>query len=107
MLIFAASGALIGTSAAVITHEQLHGSLTAFVLLAVLLVLGELRPVVATGEYDADGVSVSTAFVFAMMLIWGPAPAILFQFVAIVLREFLMGKVWWRIIFNAGQYAIC
>jgi diguanylate cyclase (GGDEF)-like protein len=106
-LIFAASASLIATSAAVITHEQLHGSLTAFVLLAVLLVLGELRPVVATGAYDADGVSVSTAFVFAMMLIWGPAPAILFQFVAIVLREFLMGKVWWRIIFNAGQYAIC
>src|SRR5450432_3755826 len=107
MLIFAASGALIGTSAGLLTHEQLHGSLSAFVLLAVLLVLGELRPVVASGDYDADGVSVSTAFVFAMLLIWGLAPAILFQFLAILMREFLMRKVWWRILFNAGQYSIC
>jgi diguanylate cyclase (GGDEF)-like protein len=106
-VIFVASAALIGASGRVVAHDQLHGPATAFVLLAVLLVLAEVRPVIASGSYDPNGVSVSTAFVFAIMLSWGPAPAILLQFVAIMMREFLMRKQWWRVIFNAGQYSIC
>jgi diguanylate cyclase (GGDEF)-like protein len=106
-VIFVGSAALIGVSARAVTHAQLPGSASAFVMLAVLLVLGELRPVVASGSYDIDGVSVSTAFVFAILLIWGLAPAVLLQFVAIMMREFLMRKEWWRVLFNAGQYAIC
>ena len=106
-LIFVGSGVLIAASMRVLTHQHLHGSATAFGLLAVLLVLAELRPVVASGSYDPDGVTVSTAFVFAIVLIWGPAPAIVVQFFAISIREVLMRKSWWRVIFNAGQYAIC
>ncbi len=106
-LIFVASGSLIGLSARALTHDHLTGSTSAFVLVAALLVLGELRPVVASGSYDPDGVSLSTAFVFAILLIWGPAPAIILQFAGISMREVLMRKSWWRVIFNAGQYAIC
>jgi diguanylate cyclase (GGDEF)-like protein len=106
-LIFVASASLIALSFRAIAHQHPQGSPSAFVLLAVLLILAELRPVVATGSYDPDGVTVSTAFVFAIVLIWGPAPAIVVQFFAISLREVLMRKQWWRIIFNAGQYAIC
>jgi diguanylate cyclase (GGDEF)-like protein len=106
-LIFVGSGVLIAASIRVLTHQHLDGSATAFALLAVLLVLAELRPVVASGSYDPDGVTVSTAFVFAIVLIWGPAPAIVVQFFAISIREVLMRKSWWRVIFNAGQYAIC
>ncbi len=107
LLIFGLSSTLLGTSAVAIVHGHLDGSAGAFVLLAVFLVLSELRPVMASGSYDPDGVSVSTAFVFAIMLIWGPAPAIVLQFVAISSRELLMRKQWWRVFFNAGQYAIC
>jgi diguanylate cyclase (GGDEF)-like protein len=106
-LIFVGSGSLIVLSARALTHDHLNGSASAFVLIAALLVLGELRPVVASGSYDPDGVSLSTAFVFAILLIWGPAPAIILQFAGISMREVLMRKSWWRVIFNAGQYAIC
>ena len=106
-LIFGASGTLIGTSVVALLKGHVSVSVGAFVLLALFLVLGELRPVVASGSYDPDGVSVSTAFVFAIMLIWGPAPAIMLQFVAVSTRELLMRKQWWRVFFNAGQYAIC
>ena len=106
-LIFVASGSLIAVSVRALTHDHLTGSTSAFVLVAALLVLGELRPVVASGSYDPDGVSLSTAFVFAILLIWGPAPAIILQFAGISMREVLMRKSWWRVIFNAGQYAIC
>jgi diguanylate cyclase (GGDEF)-like protein len=106
-LIFVGSGSLIVLSARALTHDHLNGSASAFVLVAALLVLGELRPVVASGSYDPDGVSLSTAFVFAILLIWGPAPAIILQFAGISMREVLMRKSWWRVMFNAGQYAIC
>ncbi len=106
-LIFIGSGSLIVLSARALTHDHLRGSASAFVLVAALLVLGELRPVVASGSYDPDGVSLSTAFVFAILLIWGPAPAIILQFAGISMREVLMRKAWWRVIFNAGQYALC
>ncbi|HTC70724.1 MAG TPA: diguanylate cyclase, partial [Acidothermaceae bacterium] len=106
-LIFIGSASLIALSLRAIGRTHPQGSPSAFALLAVLLILAELRPVVATGSYDPDGVTVSTAFVFAIVLIWGPAPAVVVQFFAITLREVLMRKQWWRIIFNAGQYAIC
>ena len=106
-LIFVGSGVLIAFSVRALTNDHLNGSASAFVLVAALLVLGELRPVVASGSYDPDGVSLSTAFVFAILLIWGPAPAIILQFAGISMRELLMRKSWWRVIFNAGQYAIC
>jgi diguanylate cyclase (GGDEF)-like protein len=106
-LIFGASATLIGTSAAALLKAHVSVSVGAFVLLALFLVLGELRPVVASGASDPDGVSVSTAFVFAILLIWGPAPAIMLQFVAVSTRELLMRKQWWRVFFNAGQYGIC
>ena len=107
LLIFGLSATLLAASSVAIVHGHLNGSAGAFALLAVFLVLSELRPVVASGSYDPDGVSVSTAFVFAIMLIWGPAPAIVLQFVAISSRELLMRKQWWRVFFNAGQYAVC
>jgi diguanylate cyclase (GGDEF)-like protein len=105
--IFVGSGVLIVASLHVLTRRHLGGSASAFALLAILLVLAEIRPVVATGSYDPDGVTLSTAFVFAIVLIWGPAPAIVLQFFAISMRELLMRKSWWRVMFNAGQYALC
>ena len=56
-------------------------------ILAVLIVLGELRPIVAGGSVDAAGVPFSTAFVLAALYLWGPAPAILLQAGATVGRR--------------------
>jgi diguanylate cyclase (GGDEF)-like protein len=78
-----------------------------FWLIAGLLLLGELRPVVAAGSYDPDGVNISTAFVFAVLFLWGPWPALLIQALAIVTGELLRRKELWRVVFNFGQYVMC
>jgi diguanylate cyclase (GGDEF)-like protein len=106
-IIFGAAGVLLAVTLHAATRSHFHGSSGAFVLIALLVLLAELRPVVATGNYDPEGVSLGTAFVFAMMLLWGPVPAVLVQFLGTALREALMRKAWWRILFNASQYALC
>jgi diguanylate cyclase (GGDEF)-like protein len=77
-----------------------------FWLLAGLLLLGELRPVVASGAYDPEGVTVSTAFVFAILFSWGPWPALLVQAVAIAAGEVARRKRPWQVVFNTGQYVL-
>ena len=79
----------------------------AFWLIACLLMLGELRPVVTSGFYDPQGVTLSTAFVFAILFYWGPWPALLLQAVAVALGEVARRKQLWRIVFNTGQYVVC
>ncbi len=78
----------------------------AFWLIACLVVLCELRPVVAS-QYDPDGVNVSLAFVFAVLFYWGPWPALLAQAVSMVIGEVVRRRQGWRVIFNAGQYVLC
>ena len=79
----------------------------AFWLITALLVLSELRPVVASGAYDPAGVSLSTAPIFAILFHWGPWPAFLVQAVIMTLGEIARRKEAWRVIFNAGQYVLC
>ena len=59
----------------------------AFYVAAGLLVLLELRPLVTAGSPDANGVSTSTAFVFALLLHWGLGPALLMMTIATILAD--------------------
>ena len=43
------------------------------------MLLGELRPVRTAGSYDPQGTVTSTAFVFAILYLWGLWPALLLQ----------------------------
>jgi diguanylate cyclase (GGDEF)-like protein len=105
-MIWLAGGVLIAASMHAVVGAHLQGSAGAFALLALLVILGELRPVVASGSFDPEGVSLGSAFVFAVMMLWGPAPAILLLFAATAMREALMRKACWRVLFNASQYAL-
>jgi len=75
-------------------------------MVAALVILGELRPVVASDSYAQDGVPISTAFVFATMYIWGFAPAVILQAVAVLLSEMMQRKDVWKLVFNVGQYVM-
>ncbi|MDQ1747473.1 MAG: hypothetical protein QOD07_1736 [Frankiaceae bacterium] len=77
-----------------------------FIVVAVLLLLGELRPLMTAGSPDANGVNISTAFVFALLLHWGLAPALLMQSVATVIADIVRRKSPWRTAFNVAQYAL-
>src|SRR4051812_25281339 len=78
----------------------------AFYVAAGLLVLLELRPLVTAGSPDANGVSTSTAFVFALLLHWGLAPALLMMTIATILADVVRRKAPWRTAFNVGQFAV-
>src|SRR4051812_31585558 len=77
-----------------------------FLVVAALLVLGELRPLVTAGSPDANGISTSTAFVFALLLHWGLPIALLMQAIATVLADAVRQKAAWRTAFNVGQQAL-
>jgi len=77
-----------------------------FVVLAALLLLCELRPLVTAGAPDANGVSMSTAFVFALLIHWGLAVAVLMQTIATILADTVRQKAPWRTAFNVGQQAL-
>jgi diguanylate cyclase (GGDEF)-like protein len=79
---------------------------SAFVVVAALLLLCELRPLMTAGSPDANGVSISTAFVFALLIHWGLGVALLMQTIATILADAVRQKVVWRTSFNVGQQAL-
>ena len=78
----------------------------AFWVLAAMVLLGEIRPVLTTTDYDPQGVVTSTAFVLAILYLWGLWPAILFQAFATVVSEVVKRKELWKVLFNVGQYTL-
>ncbi len=78
-----------------------------FALIAGLVLITELRPVVTAGAYDPQGVFISNAFVFAILVYWGPWPALLVHVVGVALGEVAKRKPPWKAIFNTGQYVVC
>ncbi|HTY70995.1 MAG TPA: EAL domain-containing protein [Actinomycetes bacterium] len=76
-------------------------------LLGALVVVGETRPLIASKRYGQGGVTPSTAFTFAVMFIWGPAPAIVLHGIASLLADAVDRKEWWKRIFNLSQYSAC
>jgi len=77
-----------------------------FVAVAAFLVITELRPLMTAGSPDANGVSTSTAFVFALLIHWGLAVALLMQAIATILADAVRQKAPWRTAFNVAQYAL-
>jgi diguanylate cyclase (GGDEF)-like protein len=78
----------------------------AFWVLAAMVLLGEVRPVLTTTDYDPQGVVTSTAFVLAILYLWGLWPAIAFQAFATVVSEVVKRKEPWKVLFNVGQYTL-
>ncbi len=96
---------LLGAAALAMVRADGASRPVALAALAALVVFGELRPVVTTRSYG-EGTTPSIAFTFAIMFIWGPAPAILAQALASLVADVTARKVWWRTAFNPAQYAL-
>ncbi len=97
--------ALIAWSALQLNIDDLRSMSPQIVMITAIIVLSELRPVVMT-RLVGNPVSISLAFVFAAMYLWGFAPAALLLTLSVLLAEVLQGKPWWKVFFNAGQYTI-
>ena len=83
----------------------LHALGPAFFAIAGLLLLSEFRPLF-TGGGDTNGVVLSTAFVFAVLLRYDLSIALALQTIAVVISDTTKRKAVWRTGFNAGQYAL-
>ena len=71
-----------------------------------LLIILELLPLVAGRGHDPQGVVMSTAFLCAMLFIWGVWPAIVCVGIASLAADLRAHKNWWKVLFNPAQYAI-
>jgi diguanylate cyclase (GGDEF)-like protein len=77
----------------------------AFWIVTALVVIGELRPIFTPGS-DPNGVYVSTAFVFAVLLHFGLPIAAVLHALGATLSGLAWRKAWWRNVFNVGQYTL-
>ncbi len=77
-----------------------------YAAMVALLLIAELRPLVKSDRRDPGGLSISEAFVFALLLHWGLAPALLAMIVTVVVADLVRGRRAWRTAFNIGQYAL-
>ena len=72
-------------------------------MILAVVVLSELRPIVMT-RLVGNPVSISLAFVFAAMYLWGLYPAVLVYAGSVLLSENMQRKPVWKWLFNVGQY---
>jgi diguanylate cyclase (GGDEF)-like protein len=75
-------------------------------LLFGFVIVAELRPVIASTRTDPDGMNLATAFLFAVLLRWGPELALLAVVTSTVVGEVARRKPLYRGAFNVGQYAV-
>lgn len=78
----------------------------ALALTAALIVVLELFPLVHGDGHDPQGVVMSSAFVMAMLLIWGIWPAVAMVALASLVADLQARKSLWKVLFNPAQYAL-
>src|SRR4051794_37648201 len=82
------------------------GQVLALVTCLALIVLGEIRPVMGSSVVDPLGVTLSTTFVFPVLLHFGLVPAVLLHAVAAILAGLVGRRTLVRNLFNVAQYAL-
>jgi diguanylate cyclase (GGDEF)-like protein len=98
-------GALLAVLRFADPHAFLHLG-PAFWAAAGLLVVCEARPLLIPGTRDTNGIVLSTAFVFAMLLRYDLTVALTLQTMAAVVGDVGRAKPLWRTLFNIAQYAV-
>ncbi|SDQ38984.1 putative bifunctional diguanylate cyclase/phosphodiesterase [Thermostaphylospora chromogena] len=89
-----------------ITDLALLASTPVFWVLAVLVVLGELRPVIVSSSAAVGGTYPSAMFTFAVLLHYGLPPAVLLHAGALLVNGVVTRKAWHRIMFNISQVTL-
>jgi len=105
----AVSIAGIATGIAIVAGRaprEIRAATPAVWVLMVLVVIGELYPIKVPLRDESEDVTTSTSFMFATLLLAGPALAIVAQCTAALLSDLRARKPWWRATFNLAQYAL-
>ncbi|MGX7680997.1 putative bifunctional diguanylate cyclase/phosphodiesterase [Jatrophihabitans sp. DSM 45814] len=99
-----AGWALLCYACVMVATSSLEVAGAPLVMTAILLVVLELLPLVQGRGHDPQGVVMSTAFVCAMLFLWGIWPAVLVVSIAALASDLRVGKSAWKVFFNVGQY---
>jgi diguanylate cyclase (GGDEF)-like protein len=91
---------------AVIDGVDIPVDSAAFWVIGALVVIGELFPIVVPFHDQRQEVTTSTTFVFALLLMFGLAPAVLAQCLASVISDRHRAVPWWKVAFNLSQYTL-
>ncbi len=75
-------------------------------MLALLVVCGELRPIITPGKSVADAPAVSITFSFAVLIYWGLPAAAVLQATATLIAGIAARQGPHRNVFNAAQYTL-
>lgn len=75
-------------------------------LIALVAILGEMVPIKIPFHGDRQVVTLSTTFVFALLLLNCIELAILAQAVGSLASDLARSKPWWKALFNSAQYAL-
>ena len=105
-LVIVAGWVVIGWSLTEMSWSDFPRMGSGFALMATFVLIAEMRPLLVAGSPDSNGVTITTCFVFAILIHWGWPVAILLQTVATVVGDRAQRRVWWRMAFNTGQYAL-
>ncbi len=107
-------GALVGCGVALVAVAKLPAELATLaaadmapplIMMAALIFITELRPIMMS-RFEGDPISISQAFVFATMYLWGPWPALVLVAGATLISELLARKAAWKLFFNVGNYTL-
>lgn len=89
-----------------VTFGQVAEVSGAVVLLAVFILVSELRPIIASRTIDPNGLNLATAFHFAILLRYGLTPALASIVLATLVGEIVRRKAAYKVVFNTAQYAV-
>jgi diguanylate cyclase (GGDEF)-like protein len=102
----AAGLALLGWQLLQLKSGDISAMGGAFILIASMVVVGEVRPLVIAGSADVTGVTTSTTFTFALLLYAGLPVALLMQTIATVVAAIAYRRAVWRTAFNVAQFSM-
>jgi len=79
---------------------------TTFWLLAAFVLIGELLPVPVPRRHGLDRITISTAFTFAIVLMFGVAPAMVVYAAASMIADGAQRTARVKVVFNAAQFVL-
>src|SRR3954453_18516191 len=109
--VYAAAVVAAGT-AALIAFGSLAGAgggcfgSATFWLLAAFVLVGELLPVPVPRRHGLDRVTISTAFTFAILLMFGVVPAMVVYAAASMIADGVQRTARAKVVFNGAQYVL-
>ncbi len=86
--------------------EVLSRAPSGLYITAALAVLADAMPVSLPGKWNTAAIFLSVTFTFAIMLVYGVAPAVVVQALAVAVSSWRLKHALWRAVFNLGQYTL-